>query len=61
MLVAGGWYCGGPRTDLTASVPEGDGVVVGRVGPGACGVDPAQLVHVVVDVAVSCRGERHLD
>lgn len=41
-------------TDLTASVPEGDWVVVGGVGPGACWVDATQLLHVVADEGVSC-------
>lgn len=43
------------RTDLAASVPQRNWVIVGGVGPGARWVDTAQLLHVVADEGVRCR------
>lgn len=42
-------------TDLASRVPHGDWVVVGGVSSGARWVDPAELVHVVVDICSSCK------
>lgn len=40
-------------TDLAASIPHLHGAVVGGVGPPSSWVDPAQVIHVVADKAVS--------
>ena len=42
------------RTDLAAHIPHGHRVVVGGVCSGASGVDPAEFVHVVMDVGPAC-------
>ena len=39
-----------PPTDLAASIPHGDGVIVRRRDPGAGWVCPAELSAVVLDV-----------
>lgn len=53
-LLTGGGFCV-RATDLASRVPHGDWVVVGGVRSGARWVDPAELVHVVVDVCSSCK------
>lgn len=53
-LLTGGGFCV-HATDLASRVPHGDWVVVGGVSSGARWVDPAELVHVVVDVRSSCK------
>lgn len=42
-------------TDLAADVPQVDGVVVGRICPPACRVDPAQVPDVVMNKTGSYR------
>ena len=44
------------RTDLAAGAPQRHGAVVGGVGPGAGWIYATQLLHVVMDVGISCRG-----
>lgn len=47
------------HTNLTSRVPQGHGVVVGGVGPGAGWIDATQLLHVMLDVSISCGGNIH--
>lgn len=47
------WEC----TYLATSVPHGHGVVVGGVRSGASRVDPAELLHVVMDVGCGCYND----
>lgn len=41
-------------THLAAGVPQRNRVVVGGVGPDACGIDAAQLLSIVANVFVGC-------
>lgn len=45
-------------TDLAADVPQVDGVVVGRICPPACRVDPAQVPDVVMNKTGSYRKKK---
>lgn len=45
-------------TDLAADVPQVDGVVVGRICPPACRVDPAQVPDVVMNKTGSYRTKK---